>query len=59
MSSGHEISSVVLAFDHKHTLAIEPQLRKLQAPTLIVWGHGRCLFSGGVGAVAGRSDPGR
>jgi pimeloyl-ACP methyl ester carboxylesterase len=34
----------VLAFDHKHTLAIEPQLRKLQAPTLIVWGTDDVYF---------------
>jgi pimeloyl-ACP methyl ester carboxylesterase len=34
----------VLAFDNKHTRVIEPQLRKLQAPTLIVWGTDDVYF---------------
>jgi pimeloyl-ACP methyl ester carboxylesterase len=34
----------VAAFDHKHTLAIEPQLRTLKAPTLIVWGTDDIYF---------------
>jgi pimeloyl-ACP methyl ester carboxylesterase len=32
------------AFDNKHTLAIEPGLRSLQAPTLIVWGTDDIYF---------------
>ena len=32
------------AFDNKHTLAIEPGLRTLQAPTLIVWGTDDIYF---------------
>lgn len=32
------------AFDCSHTLAIEPQLRALQAPTLIVWGTDDAYF---------------
>ena len=39
-----DLERFVLAFDHKHTLAIEPQLRKLQAPTLIVWGTDDVYF---------------
>jgi pimeloyl-ACP methyl ester carboxylesterase len=39
-----DMERFVLAFDHKHTLAIEPQLRKLQAPTLIVWGTDDVYF---------------
>jgi pimeloyl-ACP methyl ester carboxylesterase len=39
-----DLERFVLAFDHKHTLAIEPQLRKLQAPTLIVWGTDDAYF---------------
>jgi pimeloyl-ACP methyl ester carboxylesterase len=39
-----DLERFVLAFDHKHTLAIEPQLRKLQAPTLIVWGADDVYF---------------
>jgi pimeloyl-ACP methyl ester carboxylesterase len=39
-----DVERFVLAFDHKHTLAIEPQLRKLQAPTLIVWGTDDVYF---------------
>jgi pimeloyl-ACP methyl ester carboxylesterase len=32
------------AFDNHHTLAIEPNLRQLQAPTLIVWGTDDVYF---------------
>jgi pimeloyl-ACP methyl ester carboxylesterase len=32
-----DLERFVGAFDNKHTLAIEPQLRQLKAPTLIVW----------------------
>ena len=32
------------AFDPSHTLAVEPQLRQLQAPTLIVWGTDDVYF---------------
>jgi pimeloyl-ACP methyl ester carboxylesterase len=32
------------AFDNKHTLAIEPQLRTLKVPTLIVWGTDDVFF---------------
>jgi pimeloyl-ACP methyl ester carboxylesterase len=39
-----DLERFVLAFDHKHTLAIEPQLRKLHAPTLIVWGTDDVYF---------------
>jgi len=39
-----DLERFVLAFDHKHTLAIEPQLRKLRAPTLIVWGTDDVYF---------------
>jgi pimeloyl-ACP methyl ester carboxylesterase len=34
----------LLAFDCKHTLAIESSLRKLQVPTLIVWGTDDVYF---------------
>ena len=39
-----DLARFVGAFDHKHTLAIEPQLRKLQSPTLIVWGTDDVYF---------------
>jgi pimeloyl-ACP methyl ester carboxylesterase len=32
------------AFDNKHTLAVESKLRKLKAPTLIVWGTDDVYF---------------
>lgn len=32
-----DLERFLAAFDHSHTLAIESQLRQLQAPTLIVW----------------------
>jgi pimeloyl-ACP methyl ester carboxylesterase len=34
----------VKAFDNKHTRVIEPQLRELRAPTLIVWGTDDVYF---------------
>ena len=39
-----DLERFVGAFDHKYTLAIEPQLRKLQSPTLIVWGTDDVYF---------------
>lgn len=39
-----DLQRFVAAFDHKHTVVIEPQLRKLQAPTLIVWGTDDVYF---------------
>src|SRR6202046_2689282 len=33
-----DLQGFVAAFDNKHTVNIEPQLRTLRAPTLIVWG---------------------
>jgi pimeloyl-ACP methyl ester carboxylesterase len=32
-----DLERFVAAFDNKHTVVIEPRLRQLQAPTLIVW----------------------
>ncbi|MGH8446555.1 MAG: alpha/beta fold hydrolase [Solimonas sp.] len=32
------------AFDNRHTVSIEPELRRLQAPTLIVWGNDDIYF---------------
>src|SRR4030081_1513316 len=34
----------VVTFDNKHTRVIEPRLRQLQAPTLIVWGTDDVYF---------------
>jgi pimeloyl-ACP methyl ester carboxylesterase len=39
-----DLQRFVAAFDHKHTVAIEPQLRQLRAPTLIVWGTDDVYF---------------
>ena len=39
-----DLERFVGAFDHKHTLAIEHQLRQLKAPTLIVWGTADVYF---------------
>jgi pimeloyl-ACP methyl ester carboxylesterase len=39
-----DLQRFVAAFDHKHTLAIEPQLRTLKASTLIVWGTDDIYF---------------
>lgn len=40
----HDLERFLLAFDCKHTLAIERSLRTLQAPTLIVWGTDDVYF---------------
>jgi pimeloyl-ACP methyl ester carboxylesterase len=40
----HDVQRFVAAFDHHHTVAIEPQLRQLRAPTLIVWGTDDIFF---------------
>jgi pimeloyl-ACP methyl ester carboxylesterase len=39
-----DLQRFVAAFDHKHTVVIEPRLRQLQAPTLIVWGTDDVYF---------------
>src|ERR1700731_2049750 len=53
----HDLERFVAAFDNKHTVAIEPRLRQLQAPTLIVWGTDDVYFPGEVGTLARRGDP--
>jgi pimeloyl-ACP methyl ester carboxylesterase len=40
----HDLERFLAAFDNKHTLAIEPQLKTLNAPTLIVWGTDDVYF---------------
>ena len=40
----HDFERFLAAFDCKHTLAVEAQLRKLRAPTLIVWGTDDVYF---------------
>lgn len=39
-----DLQRFLAAFDNRHTLAIENQLRALQAPTLIVWGTDDAYF---------------
>jgi pimeloyl-ACP methyl ester carboxylesterase len=39
-----DLQRFVAAFDHKHTVVIEPRLRQLQAPTVIVWGTDDVYF---------------
>jgi pimeloyl-ACP methyl ester carboxylesterase len=40
-----DVQRFIEAFDNKYTRAIEPQLRKLQAPTLIAWGTDDIYFA--------------
>jgi pimeloyl-ACP methyl ester carboxylesterase len=40
----HDVQRFVAAFDYHHTIAIEPRLRQLRAPTLIVWGTDDIYF---------------
>lgn len=39
-----DLQRFLAAFDNKHTLAIEPRLKTLNAPTLIVWGTDDVYF---------------
>ena len=39
-----DLQRFVAAWDNKHTVVIEPRLRQLQAPTLIVWGTDDVFF---------------
>lgn len=39
-----DLERFVVAFDNKHTRVVEPQLCKLYAPTLIVWGTDDVYF---------------
>jgi pimeloyl-ACP methyl ester carboxylesterase len=39
-----DLQRFVLAFDNQHTRVIEPKLRELRAPTLIVWGTDDVYF---------------
>ena len=39
-----DLQRFVVAFDNKHTRVIEPQLRELRSPTLIVWGTDDVYF---------------
>lgn len=40
----HDVERFLAAFDSAHTVTIEPQLRKLQAPTFIGWGTDDIYF---------------
>lgn len=40
----HDLERFLAAFDNKHTLAIEAQLKTLKVPTLIVWGTDDVYF---------------
>jgi pimeloyl-ACP methyl ester carboxylesterase len=40
----HDLERFLAAFDCKHTVAVEGRLRKLTAPTLIVWGTDDIYF---------------
>ena len=40
----HDLERFVGAWDNSHTVSIEPRLRELEAPTLIVWGDDDIYF---------------
>ncbi|GAA1224396.1 alpha/beta fold hydrolase [Pseudonocardia alaniniphila] len=40
----HDLERFIAAFDNRHTVAVEPQLRQLNARTLIVWGTDDVYF---------------
>jgi pimeloyl-ACP methyl ester carboxylesterase len=39
-----DLARFVIAFDNKHTVAIESKLKKMRAPTLIIWGDDDVYF---------------
>jgi pimeloyl-ACP methyl ester carboxylesterase len=43
-ASTRNLERFIIAFDNKQTVAVEPLLRKLEAPTLIVWGTSDVFF---------------
>jgi pimeloyl-ACP methyl ester carboxylesterase len=43
-ASARNLERFIIAFDNKQTVAVEPLLRKLEAPTLIVWGTSDVFF---------------
>lgn len=42
--STRNVERFVTSFDNRQTVAVEPLLRKLEAPTLVVWGTGDAFF---------------
>jgi pimeloyl-ACP methyl ester carboxylesterase len=44
VENAREIERTLLSLNHEHLLAIEPELKKLEVPTLIVWGTGDRFF---------------
>jgi pimeloyl-ACP methyl ester carboxylesterase len=40
----HDLQRFLAAFDNKHTVAVEPKLKTLEAPTLIAWGTDDVYF---------------
>jgi len=54
----HDLERFLAAFDPSHTVAVEPQLRKLQAPTLIAWGTDDIYFDVKWGDWLAASIPG-
>jgi pimeloyl-ACP methyl ester carboxylesterase len=40
----HDLERFILAFDNRQTVGVESKLKRLQAPTLIVWGTGDSSF---------------
>ena len=43
-ASARNLERFIIAFNNKQTVAVEPLLRKLEAPTLIVWGTSDVFF---------------
>jgi pimeloyl-ACP methyl ester carboxylesterase len=43
-ASARNLERFIISFDNKQTVAVEPLLRKLEAPTLIVWGTSDVFF---------------
>jgi pimeloyl-ACP methyl ester carboxylesterase len=43
-ASTHNLERFIASFDNRQTVAVEPLLRKLEAPTLIVWGTADVFF---------------
>ena len=54
----HDLERFVGAWDNSHTVSIEPRLRQLEAPTLIVWGDDDIYFDARWGRWLKDSIPG-
>jgi len=54
----NDLVRFILAFDNAQTVRIEPKLRELKVPTLVIWGTGDIFFSKGWSDWLAQTMPG-